>query len=169
MVELHPYATSKVWVLRSILPINFFTHLTQSTFSPPFSQAPPADAKVAGQLTKFEKNQIYQAELLESIKARTGKTGILNSLQSSPTDIDTAPAAKIGPLKFGGSIEKTKVETPASTPTPNPAVPATVTPPKPVAAAPASFSSYTAPVAAKTTAAAAAPAAGGGKYDSFNY
>ena len=128
---------------------------------PLFLQAPPAEAKVAGQATKFEKNQAYQAELLASIKARTGKDGVYGSLNASPTDV-TAPEVKIAPLKFDGGIEKTKIETPASTPAPNAAVPATAAPPKaeaPAAASSSSFSSYTAPVAKKAAAPAAAPAA----------
>ena len=54
-------------------------------------QAPQADAKIAGMATKFEKNRAYQAEMLASIKARTGKdTAVYGSLKSSPVVTEKA-------------------------------------------------------------------------------
>ena len=176
MVELLPCTASTIWILRdqsqlnqqnlAVWPETFF-------FLPTiYLQAPPADAKVAGKLTKFEKNQVYQAELLESIKARTGKTEVLPSLTSRPADVDP-PAFVRAPLKFADAIQQTKAEAPASTPTPLPSVSATVTPPKPAAAAAADISDYlsssfSTPFATKAAPAAppaaVAPVEGGGRY-----
>lgn len=128
--------------------------------------APASDATAATRLTKFQKNQIYEQELLESIKARTGKSEALPELTASPTDAVTAPAQR-APLKFDAPIEKVKVEAPASTPIPAPAVPAEVAvpkpepvaAPKPVAAAPAPAPAKAAPAPAVTAEPAAAPVA----------
>jgi len=152
------------------LPPNLF-HLTRSLFFH-LLQAPAAEAKIANKATKFEKNQAYQAELLNNIKSRTGKdTAVYGSLKDRPADVDP-PAYVRPPLKFDGGIGSSTVETPASVPKPEPAKPATVPPPKSVSpaapAAPAAaidnsasidISSYLAPVEKAPPA-----AAGGGRY-----
>ena len=111
--------------------------------------------------TKYERELAYQQEMIDAVRARTGKAEVLPSLTASPTT-PIAPAAAPAPaLKFGGApVEKVKVEADASVPVPAPAAPAVAAPapvaaPKPVAA-PAAAPSY----AAAPSAAAPAPAGG---------
>lgn len=77
----------------------------------------------------------YQEELINSIKARNGRSEVLPDLKSSPKDAVKVESKAAPALKFEG-IEKVKTEAPASVPTPSAAVPAVTAAPK--ASAPAS-------------------------------
>ena len=127
-------------------------------------QAPASDATAATKITKFQKELQYQEELIASIKARTGKDTVLPGFTASPTDAAVG-TSKPRTLKFEDSnIEKVTVVTPASVPTPDPAVPSQVAAPKPApVAAAAPKPVVSAPVVAAPKAAApavtAAPAA----------
>ena len=100
-------------------------------------QAPASDATAATKITKFQKELQYQEELMAAIKARSGKDTVLPGFTGSPTDAAVG-TSKPRTLKFeeGTIIKQVKVVTPASVPTPDPAVPSQVAAPTPVDAAP---------------------------------
>jgi hypothetical protein len=114
-------------------------------------QAPPADAKlVTKKTTKYERELAYQQEMLDAVRARTGKTDVLPNFKGSPTT-PIAPATAAAPaFKFDESeVKKTQGNQGANPMVPPPSGPALAA----TTAAPAAGGSI-----ATAAAAASAPA-----------